>query len=108
MSQLPSLPVPDSRLVHIGYNPRSILPLGLHPAIENYLNLCAIDWYRYAAQNYVLLTNLSCKDVTAGLLKIPGFRDIYFLVTEMEGDVWGCMPKEFWDWIEKYRQTLDL
>ncbi len=93
-----------SRFVHLGLNPRTLLPRDTHNKIENYLNAVAIDWYRYAAQNYVLWTNKDLASLTRELTQLPDLQNFYFLATEFSRpQANGMMPQVFWEWLSKVR-----
>jgi len=93
------------RFVHVGVNPRDTL-VGWNQVIENYLNNIAGDWYRYAAQNYVVWTDVDLGILSKGITGQPGLGSLYVLATEFTIGPAGCngmMPKQFWDWLHQNR-----
>ncbi|MFZ0640646.1 MAG: hypothetical protein WAM59_13210 [Candidatus Acidiferrales bacterium] len=92
------------RFVHLGINPRGILPIGTHATVEKYLDTAASDWYRYAAQNYVLWTNADVLALARGVTSLPGMSNFYVFVTEFShAAANGMMAREFWDWFNRSR-----
>jgi hypothetical protein len=104
------------RYVHLGINPVGALaspqnpwpnwPTNFNLTVESYLRSLGGDWYRYAAQNYVVWTNWDITQLAQGLAGLPGFQNVYVLVTEMDLQFYktnGWMPQKFWDWIYQFR-----
>lgn len=95
------------RYVHLGFNPTGSskefrnLP---HAAIEAHLNVVALDWYRYASQNYVVFTNAHLAELVTGIRSIPGLEHVYSFATEFHpSGANGIMTRKFWDWLNKPR-----
>ncbi len=103
------------RYVHLGINPVGAvahLPANTWPAdfyrhLEFYLSNFGGDWYRYASQNYVLWTNEDLGQLSSAIARLPGFQNVYVLVTEIpnvqETVCNGWMPQGFWQWIQQSR-----
>ncbi len=92
--------------VHLGFNPGRVLSLNVNKQIENYLDSVADDWYRYAAQNYVVWTNKDVTSLSKELTQQAGLESLYVLATEFSrapAHCNGMMPKKFWDWLNKPR-----
>lgn len=101
----PTIWHPPHRFVHVGYNPRAILPIGVQPAIEECFGRNSSDWFRYSAQNYLLWSNVSCKEIVDSIINIPGLVGLYVFACDVTPQSYGYMPKEFWDWVKKYGTT---
>ena len=102
------------RYVHLGINPVGAvahLPNAQWPAnflrhLEFYLAMFVGDWYRYGAQNYMLWTSADLAEMTKGIMRLPGFQNVYVLATEVADPyvaVNGWMPPQFWSWLHKPR-----
>jgi hypothetical protein len=104
-------PLPYRRFVHLGFNPVGSSPPSffsdnqrMREAIESYLHQNAGDWYRYAAQNYVVWTHEGLSEFASNLRQQPGLQNIYLFVTEFSPvGANGWMPQAFWDWLFKPR-----
>jgi hypothetical protein len=94
------------RFVHVGINPKGagIETLVPNAAIEAYLTANVPDWFRYAAQNYVLWTNLPVADVARQITNIGGLSQMYVFAVEFHAtNQNGMMPQNFWNWLYKPR-----
>ena len=98
------------RFVHVGLNFRRILPAPavktIHNCVQAYLDTLGGDWYRYAAQNYVVWTEKDPASLSREITQQPGLTNIYVLATEFNPSPYtanGMMPKVFWDWLHKQR-----
>lgn len=101
------------RFVHLGINPigavahlaTSAWPDNFFGRLEYLLNTHALDWYRYGAQNYILLTSITLEELTRLIVGMPGFQNVYVLATEINdlSATYGWMPQQFWNWISKHR-----
>lgn len=100
------------RFVHLGVNPVGAVaaragtgwPPGFNLALQAYLTQLGCDWYRYAAQNYVIWTDLNLDEVAQGIAALPGFQFVYVLLTEFTpAQCSGWMPQPFWSWLARPR-----
>jgi hypothetical protein len=102
------------RFVHLGINP--IGGAASNPGVvgwpqnyvlilENFLNSNVNgDWFRYAAQNYILWTDLDLNQLAAAIAAQPGFHVVYVFLSEFtSAQFGGWMPKLFWDWLQQSR-----
>jgi hypothetical protein len=98
-------PLPSHRFVHIGINPFvATIPTETRVVIEEFLSRISFDWYRYAAQNYVILTNWRVEEIAAKIGETPVLQNLYILATDFEPS--GCngwMPRVFWEWLYQSR-----
>jgi hypothetical protein len=90
---------------HMGIKPQ--IPLffrGIQKALEDYLSTLKGDWFRYAAQNYVIWTSLSPVELANGVRAQKGLENLVMLITPFQPSwVGGYMPQEFWNWLQKQR-----
>ncbi|HXM62960.1 MAG TPA: hypothetical protein VN950_19010 [Terriglobales bacterium] len=105
----------NSRFVHLGINPVGAIasqpapapPDNLYARLEGLFDTHALDWYRYGSQNYLLFTSISLEDLTGMIVRMPGFQNVYLLLTETpEIQALRCngwMPMDFWQWLFKPR-----
>ncbi len=102
------------RLVHLGVNPLGAVanvpgsgnPPNFTGSLESYIGLFATDWYRYGVQNYVIWTDADLTQLALGIQALPGFQQVYLLLTEFNPNVPACdgvMPADFWKWLHKPR-----
>src|SRR5215472_9699379 len=95
------------RFVHLGVNPGGNDPgklfglgvLAMQQRLEPYLTSLNGDWYRYAAQNYVVWTNRDLATLTREINNLPGFTDAFVLATAFNLDAQNCngmIAQAFW------------
>jgi len=94
---------PAPSYFHVGIKP-PLFMLMPNQTFESYLNTLNGDWFRYAAQNYVVWTHLSGKALADGAIKTKGLENLIILVSPFSPEtLYGYMPQEFWNWFAKPR-----
>jgi hypothetical protein len=91
---------------HIGLKPPpgTIFLVGIQKSLEAYLTSLNGDWFRYAAQNYVVWTNLDASELAQGIRGTNGLENLAMLITPFSPErANGFMPQEFWTWLNKAR-----
>jgi hypothetical protein len=103
------------RLVHLGINPVGAVahlptpaswPVNFFGRLQGLFDTHALNWYRYGSQNYVLFTSISKEEVTQLIAGMPGFQNVYVLMSEIPdlNAFYGSMPQQFWSWINNLRK----
>ncbi len=99
------------RLVHLGINPIGSgtvwnQPKDVNATLERLLSKHG-DWYRYAAQNYVLFTDANLTSLATEIRTLPGFQHSYCLLVEIgnwdPNHLNGWIDPKFWQWINGKR-----
>lgn len=63
-----------------------------------------INWWHYLESSYIIITDANVTATNVSDFVLQHMKEKYFLVVELNlKNHNGWLPKEAWDWINKYR-----
>lgn len=89
------------RYVHVALNYMQAVDW---QAVQQAIDLEAIDWMRYAPNCYVLWTESELATIAGRLLTVPGMQANYFFICKIDiHDGFGWLPQWVWNWLRQNR-----